>query len=221
MHPIQLLRPPDKVLRESDLFDNGWEAKSIDARGVQAYTELLTSGQTDGRGLRVTATRTTGVGDAGNAFTVEIAGGGPLALTWDEDEGILGGTLANGTGMTALKNAIDALTDTPFTTAFVGSESGSGPTPNAGYSQPFANGTRDRWAWFVLKNTSTTQGLVVTGQATPTVNTAAEECIRGENVERVLGRGDLIYTNRTGTSDLAGSISMWVLDEGELERGVV
>ena len=163
MHPVLLDRPPDKVLRDAALFANGWARKAIDAYGVQASTLILTAAVTDGRGLMVTATRTTAIGELGNRFTVDIAGGGPLALTWDPATGILGGTLANGTNQSALKSAIDGLTGTPFATAYTGTETGNGTTPNAGYRQAFGGGTPDNWAYIEVVNAAATNCLVEIG----------------------------------------------------------
>ena len=110
MHPVTFSRPPDKTLRDASLFDVNWERKAIDAYGTQASTELHTSGETDGRGLNITAIRATAIAELGNGITVEITNDTSLALTWDATTRVLGGTLRNATTMTQLKAAVDGLT---------------------------------------------------------------------------------------------------------------
>ena len=204
-HPIVYRRAPDKVLYETDLFDDGWEAKNINAFGAQATAELFTDGHDD-RGIRITVGRGENRnGSQGNAWRIEFASGGLAAAAVDAMR-VLTLTYPAGAIMQGIKLAIDGISGWPAS-AYFGGETGSGAV--ASMASDFAGGTPDREAWFeIMSSTVATTALFGIGTVAP-VNAAAELLPRFNPVGRLLNPGQRIWTNRNGTTDIPGSIALW------------
>ena len=198
------------------------------ADGVQATADLHRAGGQADRGLRVTMGRLAGRGDESNGWRIIVVRGGSASTTVDMAARTVTRTATGNLSFSTIKTNLDAQSSVGITTAYYGGETGSsfveiqeettaGGTPDTDASR-LHGGTADNYAWIVVRHAGTAEGLLVTGTAVPTALTASEVCARAIPVGRILRPGDSIYTIRTGTADLDGSISLWEMTEAEFRK---
>ena len=208
-HPVVYTRAPDKILYEADLFDQSWEAKAINAFGDQPTFDLLADGHDD-RGLRITLLRGDGRNGAnGNGYTVDTTEGSLASGSIDDAARVVEIGIPLGSILSAVKLEVDGANY--LSGVYFGGENGSSTSGrNEG---AFAGGTPDLPAWYEVHPEATTAAYIATGTSAPT-DATAELASRFLPHGRFLPAGHRIWTHRSGSNDLRGSIALWIARPG-------
>jgi len=200
---------PAGTVRTITLGDNDWlKVENVNGFGDQAFFDYYADGD-ETKGVRVTIARGTLKGVAGNGIPVLIDEGAALALAWDDAMGLTGDVAAAST-LAQFKAAVDALANTPLTTAYFGTNNGAETVAGAA-EQSFARGTFDRVIFVEARTGDREEAHVHVGNAEP-AQAAAEWTVisgGGGHWRRALPAGGEVWVQRKTKAQICVTVEWW------------